>query len=483
MDVAEPDWEEVAGTLSQENERLRSENAELHKTIAALEKKIADLEARLGRNPRNSSMPPSAEGLSKPPAPNRAERRKAKRRPGKQPGDPGHHLAQVADPDEVVPHRPARCPACEGDLADAKVLDVERRQVFEVPRIRAHVTEHQMLKVRCSCGCETKAPPPPEATAPACYGPGIRALAVYLSVYQHVPYDRLAEIFADVLSIPVSVGAIKAMVAEAGGGLGLFLEVVAGLLKDVPAVHFDETGARVEGSLHWVHVACTSLYTLLFCHKRRGTLALDDGGIIANMAGVAIHDGYASYRTYNVVHGLCGAHHLRELQGVIDRFDQEWADQMIDLLLEAKETVEKAVARGAKRLDRTALHSIRVRYGTLIQKGWAENAHPTKTADGKWYEAKALNLLERLDAYRDDVLRFATDFNVGFDNNQAERDIRMVKLQQKISGSWRTKTGADHFCAIRSYVSTMKKHGHGVLDGLRSLFMGDVWLPEMVPRT
>ena len=456
---------------------LRAESVELKQTISRLEEKIEELERRLGRNPRNSSMPPSAEGLTKPPAPNRAERRKAKRRPGEQPGDPGHHLAQVTDPDEVVPHAPERCGKCGASLEDAEVTAIETRQVFEVPRIRPHVTEHQLQKRRCACGHETKAPVPEEATAPACYGPGIRGLAVSLSVYQHVPYDRLAEIFADVLCIPVSVGAIKAMGGEAGGALGLFLQVIADLLRDAPAVHFDETGARVEGSLHWVHVACTSLYTLLYCHKKRGRLALGDGGIIEKMTGVAIHDGYASYRTYDVVHGLCQAHHLRELQGVVEHFDQDWAEQVIDLLLDAKEAVEKARARGRKHLDRNTLHSIRVRYGQLIAKGWAANEQPATSSEGKWYENKAVNLLERLDAYRDDVLRFTVDFDVAWDNNQAERDIRMVKLQQKISGSWRTKTGADNFCAIRSYLSTMKKHGIDVLEGLRQLFQGRVWLP------
>jgi transposase len=475
--VAEREWQQIAEERATELAAVRAENAELAKTIGTLEARIAELERQLGRNPRNSSMPPSAEGLTKPPAPNRAERRKAKRRPGKQPGDPGHHLAQVSDPDEVVPHAPERCGKCGGPLEGAEVTGIETRQVFEVPRIRPHVTEHQMQKRRCACGHETKAPAPDEATAPACYGPGIRGLAVYLSVYQHVPYDRLAEIFADVLFIPVSVGAIKAMVTQAGGALGLFLQVIADLLRDAPAVHFDETGARVEGSLHWIHVACTSLYTLLYCHKRRGTVAIDDGGIIEKMAGVAIHDGYASYRTYDVVHGLCNSHHVRELQGVLERFDQDWAGQMIDLLLDAKEAVEKAQARGRKHLDRKTLHSIRVRYGQLIAKGWAANDQPATSAEGKWYENKAVNLLDRLDSYRDDVLRFAVDFNVAWDNNQAERDIRMTKLQQKISGSWRTKTGADHFCAIRSYVSTMKKHGIDVLDGLHQLFEGGVWLP------
>jgi transposase len=469
--------------LEQQNTELRAENAELRRMVGTLEARIAELERQLGRNPRNSSMPPSAEGLTKPPAPNRAERRKAKRRPGKQPGDPGHHLAQVADPDEVVPHAPEHCGECGGALEGAEVTGVETRQVFELPRIRPYVTEHQMQKRRCACGHETKAAPPPEATAPACYGPGIRGLAVYLSVYQHVPYDRLGEIFADVLGISVSTGAIKTMVGEAGGALGLFLEVIADLLRDAPAVHFDETGARVEGSLHWVHVACTSLYTLLFCHKKRGRLALDDGAIIDKMAGVAVHDGYASYRTYDVVHGLCNSHHVRELQGVLDHFDQEWAGEMIDLLLDAKEAVEKAQARGRKHLDAKTLHSIRVRYGQLVTKGWAANEEPCEAAEGKWFENKAVNLLERLDAYRDDVLRFSTDFDVDWSNNQAERDIRMTKLQQKISGSWRTKTGADHFCAIRSYVSTMKKQGVEVLDGLQELFEDRVWLPPAVRRT
>lgn len=472
VEFDDPSYDELKELVAAQQLLIEQQTAR----IAELEARIVELERRVGRTPRNSSMPPSAEGLSKPPA-NRAERRKAKRRPGKQPGDEGHHLAQVSDPDEVVTHRPRRCPNCEGDLCGAEIVSVERRQVFEVPQTRAHVTEHQLVKLRCSCGCETKAPAPPEATAPACYGPGVRALAVYLSVYQHVPYDRLAEIFTDVVSMPVSVGAIKAMVAEAGGGLGLFLDVVSELLKDAPAVHFDETGGRVEGSLHWVHVASTSLYTLLVCHKRRGTVAMDDIGVIAKMTGVAVHDGWKPYRAYEVVHALCNAHHLRELAGVFERFDQDWADEMIGLLLDAKEAVEKAVTKGQTRLDATTVHSIRVRYGKLVAKGWAVNERPTRAATGKWYQNTAVNLLNRLDADRDDVLRFTIDFRVPFDNNQGERDIRMVKLQQKISGSWRTKTGADDFCAIRSYVSTMKKHGHDVFAGLRQLFEGNIWLP------
>jgi transposase len=299
-----PSYEELKEVVA----ALRLLTEQQSAQIAELEYEIAKLKERLARNPRNSSMPPSAEGLTKPVAGNRAERRAAKRRPGKQPGSEGKNLAQVESPDAVVTHTPAACTSCGAALADAGVIGVERRQVFELPEVRAHVTEHRMERRRCACGCETKATAPPEATAPACYGPGIRALAVYLSVYQHVPYDRLAEIFADVVGIPVSVGAITSMVAKAGGRLGLFVSVVTDLLRDAPTVHFDETGARVEGSLHWVHVASNALYTLPCCHKRRGGVAMDDIGVIAKMTRVAVHDGWKPYRAYDVVHALCNAH-------------------------------------------------------------------------------------------------------------------------------------------------------------------------------
>ena len=383
----------------------------------------------------------------------------------------------MSDPDEVVTHRPRRCPSCEGDLSEAEIVSVERRQVFEVPRTRAHVTEHQLVKLRCSCGCETKAPAPTEATAPACYGPGVRALAVYLSVYQHVPYDRLAEIFADVLSMPVSVGAIKAMVAEAGGGLGLFLDVVTELLKDAPAVHFDETGGRVEGSCTgstWPRPRSTPFSS---CHKRRGTVAMDDMGVIAKMSGVAVHDGWKPYRSYEVIHALCNAHHLRELQGVFERFDQDWAEQMIGLLLDAKEAVEKAVEKGRMRLDDTTaaldpgpLRQAR-RQGLGRQRQTDTSYRWQVVPEHRRQPARSSRRLPRRRA------AFHHRLQLGSSNNQGERDIRMVKLQQKISGSWRTKAGADHFCAIRSYVSTMKKHGYDVLAGLHQLFEGKVWLP------
>jgi transposase len=380
-------------------------------------------------------MPPSAEGFTKPPSPSRAERRAAQRKQGKQPGAPGKHLAQVAEPDAVVTHVPDACHGCGGDLSGAEVVDTERRQVFDLPEIRLLVTEHVAERRRCACGCTTKASFPRAATAPAVYGPGVRALAAYLAVHQHLPFDRMAQLFSDVLGQEISVGALAQMVTEAAGATGPFTERVQDLLTEADAVHFDETGARVVGSLHWVHSASTAFLTLLTCNKKRGRVAMDAMGILGAMSGVAIHDGWKPYRHYDVAHGLCNAHHLRELIAVGIGFDQGWANDMCELLRESKRSVDGARATGATCLDAGAMHSIRIRYGMLLAKGFAANPEP-EVGKRSGYDKKAYNLLIRLDRHRADVLRFCTDFTVPFDNNQAERDIRMVKLLVNRPWDW-----------------------------------------------
>jgi len=456
-------------------EDLVSENAELRARVRELEERLGDLEVRLGRTPRNSSMPPSAEGLSKPPS--RAERRAAaKRKPGKQPGTDGKHLAQVDDPDTTVIHTPESCGSCGAGLGGAPVVDTERRQVFDLPEIALFVTEHRAERRRCACGRETKAEFPKAARAPAAYGPGVRALATYLAVHQHLPLDRTAQLFCDLLGQEVSVGAISQMITEAANGTTEFTEHVRVLLRQADTVHFDETGARVNSRLGWVHGASNDWLTLLDCHLRRGRVAMEDMGVIAHMTGIAVHDGWRPYRNFSVTHALCNAHHLRELEGVGVVWDQGWANELADLLIEAKIAVEEAVERGDTSLDDSMLHSIRVRYGKLVVKGFAANPAPV-AGKRHGYEKKAYNLLFRLDTQRADVLRFCHDFRAPFTNNQAERDIRLVKLQQKISGSWRTTDGARNFCAIRSYISTLRKNRRDILGGLRLLFEGQVWLP------
>jgi transposase len=448
---------------------------ELETLNASLVARIAVLEERLKKNSRNSSIPPSADGLAKPVVPNRSQRRAQGRRPGKQPGGEGTHLAQVSDPDQIVTHSPQSCAACGENVADAELVDVEVRQVFDLPAIKAFVTEHHMERRRCSCGAVAKAPAPAEATAFACYGRSVRSLAVYLAVHQHLPYDRMAGLFNDVLGVQISTGALVQMVAEAGGALGAFTTSVADLLCDAPVVHFDETGARVAGRLHWVHVASTATLTLLDCHTRRGRVAMGDMGVLPLMSGVAVHDGFSPYRSYAGPHALCNAHHLRELEGLAAHEEQHWADQMIGFLVETKKAVGEAKAHGRAHFDAATLTGIFERYRVLLEAGWTVNP-PLSSALGT-VNRTGVNLLGRLESHEADVLRFASDFRVPFDNNQAERDIRMVKLQQKISGTWRSFTGARNYCAIRSYISTLKKQDLNVLEGLRSLFEGNVWLP------
>jgi transposase len=296
-----------------------------------------------------------------------------------------------------------------------------------------------------------------------------------MAVHQHLPMDRMAQFFSDVLGAPVSVGSLANMVAEAADATGPFLEATRQLLRDAPVVHFDETGGRATGRLHWVHSASTGRLTLRDCHPKRGRLAMDDLGVIGEMSGVAVHDGWRPYRHYGIDHALCNAHHLRELTAVAIGWDQGWANDPAGLLVEAKHAIEAARAEGSDHLDAATLHSIRVHYGQLVAKGFAANPEPE--VGKRRGKEKAFNLLVHLDTPRADVLRFVTDFNVPFDNNQAERDIRMVKLQQKTSGSWRTLAGARNFCAIRSYVSTLRKHDLDVLAGLRQLFKGQAWVP------
>ncbi len=262
-----------------------------------LEDRLTDLEECLGRNLRNSSTPPAAEGFSKPPSPSRIERRAAARKVGKQPGAPGKHLAQVADPDMVIAHLPASRRACEDDLAGAEVVDAESRQVFDLPGIHLFITEHLAERRRCRCGSMTKASFPAGATAPVCYGPGVRALACCLTVHQHLLFDRMTELFVDVLGCEVSVGALTTMVTEGAHATALFTEEIRELLGTADAVHFDEAGGRVAGRLNWVYSASTKLFSLLDCHPKRGRVAMDDLGVIAIMGGVVVHDGWKPYRS------------------------------------------------------------------------------------------------------------------------------------------------------------------------------------------
>jgi transposase len=315
--------------------------------------------------------------------------------------------------------------------------------------------------------------------APAQYGPALRATVLYLAVYQHLPYERISRLLADCYGASVSTGTLQAIVAQGAAGLEPFLARVRSQLAGFPVVHLDETGARAGGSLQWVHEASSELLTLYGLHKRRGREGIEALGVLRGFGGVAVHDGWAAYRAYTgCAHALCNGHHLRELAAAEEQGGQAWAQQLACLLLEAKAAVEAARNAGETALAPHTLAGYRERYRQIIASGYACNPEPARTGKrGRPRQGKARSLLLRLDRHEDDVLRFAHDFVVPFDNNLAERDLRMIKLQQKISGCWRSREGAEAFLALRGYLSTARKQGRRPLEVLVELSSGRPWLP------
>ncbi len=485
---------ESAADLARENTGLRAENASLTEQLqalwaenTALGRKIAELEKKLGRNSSNSSMPPSSDTLgspAKPESPNRKARRAMGRKPGKQPGAPGAHLAQRVDPDDVVVHAPETCTGCGADLGGAQLIGEEVRQVVDIPEPTIVVTEHRVYKLVCSCGQHNEAAFPPEARAPANYGPRVRAFGLYLLARQHLPFERAAEAMADLLGVHCSTGFLDDLYSEGAEGLDAFLEEVHRQLRASPVVHFDETPTRVGKVKHYFHVACTELLTLLHADVTRGLDAVERLGVLADYKGTAIHDRLGMYFNYTAArHGVCGAHLIRNLASVAVVWNQtEWASAMTDLLIEMKSSGEEARAAAKLRLGSKVLASFLKRYDTIVEAGLAVNPEP----DGRkrdYVEKESYNLVCALRDLKSEVTLFARDLRVPFSNNQAESDLRMVKLQQKISGSFRAAQGAERLAAVRSYISTAAKHGVDALDALTALFAGEPWMPPAPIRT
>lgn len=480
-----PSYVELEALVAVQAERIVA----LEALVAEQTARIAELLERLDQNSRNSSKPPSSDGYAKEPAEEgrnakRSLRRRSGRKPGGQAGHQGHRLERREDPDRAVLHEVDSCECCGRDLSGSPIVESQCRQVFDLPEMPAlECVAHWIQKRRCDCGHLTSSRFPREATAPTCYGPRIRALGIYLVSYQHLPYERAAEILTDWARAPISVATLQAFIVQGADGLDEFLEEIRSQLADAEVAHFDETGGRINGKLQWIHSASTDTLTLLNAHAKRGVDAMNEAGVLPGFRGVAVHDGWAPYRQFDeALHALCGAHHLRELLAAQEQ-GQAWALGMSCLLLDTKTAVEQALTAGQTALTATVLAELHASYRGVIALGYEEN--PSLTAsDGtgrRPKRTKAQNLLLRLDEREEEVIRFATDFRVPFDNNQAERDIRMVKLQQKISGCWRTTQGADRFLAIRSYLGTARKQGQRPIDALTLLTAGSPWLPRPAP--
>lgn len=447
--------------------------------VDELTARVTELERQVKRNSNNSSQPPSQDGFQKK---TKSQRRKSERPVGGQPGHRGATLRLREQPDQIETHTVTRCAGCGQDLQAQAATHYERRQVFELPPLAFVVTEHRSESKTCAgCHTRTSAVFPADVTNVVQYGSRAQAVAVYLRDYQLLPQARTSELFADLFGHRLSPGMLGTAQQSCAAAL---VEVEARIkagLQAAPVAHFDETGLYVAGQRHWLHVASTPRLTHYATHAKRGAAATTEIGILPKFHGIAVHDAWASYWQADCAHALCNAHHLRELTALVEQGGQAWAQSLQDLLRAIKRTVETAVARGAEGLDAATHEAFFARYEALLTAGLQLN--PAAVAipgqRGRSKQSKARNLLLRLQQRQAAVLRFMTDFRVPFDNNLAERDLRMMKVQQKISGCFRALTGAQAFCRTRSYISTIRKYGLNVLAALEQVFTGTPFLPDL----
>jgi len=451
----------------------------LQKQVAELQREVQRLKDQLAKNSRNSSKPPSSDGFNKP-AP-KSLRPRGERKPGGQRGHPGSTLTMVDNPNHTILCPVHQCQRCGRCLTEETPSAVEKRQVFDIPPIQMEVTEHQAESKPCpSCGHLNKAPFPEQVKAPVQYGPRLKAIAVYLRQYQLLPYHRTRDVFRDLFATELSEGTLTNITETCSESLQEPVDEIRRQLAHAPVAHFDETGSSVEGKRSWLHATATANLTYYEIHPKRGTHAMDQIGILPHFKGRAIHDFWKPYFTYDCDHGLCNAHHLRELTFLNEQHDQRWAKDMIDCLLDIKQAVDVAKNTTDIRF-KEQIQKFEQRYQNILDEGYQENPLPTRESTtkkrGRRKKSKARNLLERLDNHRKQALAFMYDFTVPFDNNLAERDLRMAKVQQKVSGTFRSPGGATAFCRIRSYISTARKNALNALEAIVHAFAGTPYIP------
>lgn len=433
---------------------------ELINKINQLEARVQELEAQISRNSHNSNKPPSSDN------PYKKKTKSLRRKGGKIGGQKGHkgtNLKQSENPDEII-----RIPAegkcsCGKDITDGKIKGYDKRQIIDLAKIEVKTTEYQAEIVECSCGQTHRAEFPAEAKVKAQYGPNVKSLVVYLKHYGFMSYERISEFLEDVIDQEISQGTLVNMINECAANLEPYVEKIKEAIIKEPVVHFDETGIRIESSLCWLHSAGNENYTYYFSHKRRGKKAMDAMGILPYFKGIAVHDHWDSYYQFiQCLHSLCNSHHLRELI-FFEEQNEIWANKLKKCLLDAKEEKEKY-----GKFTKERIKYYRMRMYRILNAGL--KIHPEekdhKKKRGRPKQSKEYNLLFRMKNRIDDVLRFILNKSVPFDNNLSERDVRMAKVQQKVSGTFRSFLGAKSFCIIRSYISTVRKQGRSVFKAI-----------------
>lgn len=461
---------------------LWEQNQLLRQKTSQLEVRIKYLEDRLAKNSQNSSKPPSSDGYNKPNPKSRRE--KGKRNRGGQKGHIGTTLKREKKPDYITDHIASNCGQCGNILEQAKGIDYEARQVFDIPILKINVTEHRSHKKCCGhCGFITAGTFPVEARQAVQYGSRIKSLMVYMSQYQLLPYARLKEFFVDLFDQSISAGTLVNVNQEMHYKLEKTEQKIRTLLKKSGSLHVDETGCKVDKKRQWLHVASTQHLTYYDVHTKRGSEAIEAIGLLPHFKGTLIHDHLKSYFNYGKNHALCNAHHLRELTFIQERYQCKWAKDMETFLLTTKKRVETHYQETGKCLSAKELKRHYQKYKKIVSLGKIECPSAKKTIatkKGRVKESDARNMLNRLREFGGAALAFMFDPRIPFDNNQAERDIRMTKVKQKISGCFRSDAGAKVFCRVRGYISTMKKNEVGILAALYNAFTNKkISLPDL----
>lgn len=442
--------------------------------IEELTNRIKELEDSLAKNSSNSGKPPSSDGLSKQPK-NQSLRGKTGKKPGGQPGRTGKTLQQIDNPDYIIEHEQSSCGDCGHPLEGVAGDCIEARQVFDIPEPQMVVTEHRLISKSCPC-CLAKATGsfPKNVTAHVQYGDRARAMMVYLNNQHLLPFERISQLFEDIYGRKVSPGTITKANRRAFGNLEIFEEDLKAFLLASSILHFDETGIRCQKKTHWIHVSSSQAATFYHVHKKRGREGMIAGGVIDSFRGIGVHDGLKTYYSFEgMQHALCNAHHLRELEFTQQQGGEAWAKEMKELLLRMKAEVE--ARQDPRGLSESQIADFKKEYASIALKGLSFHVglKPLpKGVRGRQKQRPGKNLLNRLSDGIEYVLRFLHEPSVPFTNNLAEQDLRMIKVQQKVSGCFRDLMGAAIFCRIRSFVSTARKQGWSILNILMQVIQG-----------